>query len=107
MFIPESYLILATCYLLLATYYLLLTPRYSLIIFMDAEEMLKQQLKEEGDLIAINLLNELGNRAIEMGLIVGHGYHGGKYEILRKGEIITLTPLEAQTYLQNLIAEPE
>ncbi len=67
--------------------------------------MLRQQLEQEGDLIAINMLNELGNRAIEMGLIVGHGYHGGKYEILRKGEIITVTPEEAQIYLQTLIDE--
>ncbi len=69
--------------------------------------MLRQQLEQEGDLIAINMLNELGNRAIEMGLIVGHGYHGGKYEILRKGEIISVTPEEAQVYLHNLIAEQE
>ena len=69
--------------------------------------MLRQQLEQESDLIAINMLNDLGNQAIKMGLIIGHGYHGGKYEILRKCEVITVTPEEAQVYLQNLIAENE
>ncbi|MEL6463148.1 MAG: hypothetical protein AAFQ91_33870 [Cyanobacteria bacterium J06621_15] len=69
--------------------------------------MLRQQIEQESDLIAINMLNDLGNQAIKMGLIIGHGYHSGKYEILRKNEMINLTPEEAQLYLQNLIAEKE
>ena len=74
---------------------------------MNAEEMFRQQLKEQSDLIAINMLNDLGNQAIKIGLIVGHGYHDGKYEILRKNEIMNLTSEEAQTYLQKLISENE
>ena len=74
---------------------------------MDAEELLRQQIKQEGDIISVNLLNELGNKAIELGLIAGHGHRGGKYEILRQGEAIMLPPKEAQSYLQNLIAEIE
>ena len=69
--------------------------------------MLRQQLEQEGHLIAMNMLNELGNRAIKMGLIVGHGYYGGKYEILHKNEALSVTPAEAQIYLQTLINEQE
>ena len=69
--------------------------------------MLREQLKQEGDLIGINMLTELGNQAVQLGLIAGHGYHGGKYEILRKGEVILLSPKEASAYLHNLIAELE
>lgn len=71
------------------------------------EEELKKRLIEEVDMISINKLNELGNRAVELGLIVGHGYRGGKYEILRRGEALMMTPEEAQTYLENLIQEIE
>ncbi|MGD1873300.1 MAG: hypothetical protein ACFB02_09640 [Mastigocoleus sp.] len=74
---------------------------------MDAEELLRQQIKQEGDIISANLLNELGNRAIELGLIAGHGHRAGKYEILRQGKAIMLSPKEAQSYLQNLITEIE
>ncbi len=69
--------------------------------------MLKEQLKQEGDLIGINLLTELGNQAVALGIIAGHGYHDGQYEILRKGEVILLSPQAAKTYLLNLIAELE
>ncbi|AKG20494.1 hypothetical protein IJ00_03460 [Calothrix sp. 336/3] len=74
---------------------------------MDAEEMLRQQIAEQGEMISTNLLTELGNRAVAMGLIAGHGFHGGRYEILRQGEVMLLSPQEAQSYLQDLIAESE
>ena len=74
---------------------------------MDAEELLRQQIQQEGEVISINLLNELGNRAVELGLIAGHGYRDNKYEILRQSQAIILSPKEAQSYLQNLIAEIE
>jgi hypothetical protein len=76
-------------------------------IKMDAEEMLRQQLKEEGDFATINILNDTANEALQMGLIIGHGYHGEKYEILHKSEVVLLSPKEAQAYLQNLIDESE
>ncbi len=69
------------------------------------EEELKKRLNQEVDMISINQLNELGNRAVELGLIVGHGYRGGKYEVLRKGEALMMSPEEAQSYLENLIKE--
>ncbi|BAZ18175.1 hypothetical protein NIES4071_100580 [Calothrix sp. NIES-4071] len=69
--------------------------------------MLKQQLKEESDFSIINILNDTANQALQMGLIICHGYHSGKYEILQKTEILLLSPREAQVYLQNLINESE
>lgn len=69
------------------------------------EESLRQRLNQEVEAISMNKLTELGNRAIELGLIAGHGYHGGQYELLRQGKAILLTPNEAQTYLENLIKE--
>ncbi|WP_082127412.1 hypothetical protein [Calothrix sp. 336/3] len=69
--------------------------------------MLRQQIAEQGEMISTNLLTELGNRAVAMGLIAGHGFHGGRYEILRQGEVMLLSPQEAQSYLQDLIAESE
>lgn len=38
-----------------------------------------------------------------MGLIAGHGFRGGKYEILQKGQIILLPVREAADYLEQLI----
>lgn len=72
---------------------------------MDTEEHIRRQLNQEIDMLSINKLNELGNRAVELGLIIGHGYRGGKYEILRRGEAVMMTPEEAQTYLENLIKD--
>ncbi|WP_218079249.1 hypothetical protein [Anthocerotibacter panamensis] len=54
-----------------------------------------------------NQLNELGNEAIRLGLIVGHGYRGGKYEILQQGEAMLFSPQQAQTYLQDLITRED
>ncbi|MEB3828427.1 hypothetical protein [Phormidium sp. CCY1219] len=69
------------------------------------EEELRRKLDREIDIISINQLNDLGNRAVELGLIVGHGYRGGQYEILRQGEALMMTPPEAQSYLENLLRE--
>lgn len=52
-------------------------------------------------------LTVLGNRAIALGLIVGHGYHQGKYELLHRGEALLLSPAEAISYLQALIQSAE
>jgi hypothetical protein len=38
-------------------------------------------------------------------LIDGHGFRGGKYEILRNGEFLTFAPLEAQAYLEQLVKD--
>lgn len=52
-------------------------------------------------------LNELGNRAIALKLILGHGYHQGKYELLHRDKTLLLSPPEARSYLQALIQSVE
>lgn len=69
------------------------------------EEFMKQRLNDEMEMISYNKLTELGNQAIDLKLIAGHGYQGGKYEILHQGKAILMSPEEAQTYLENLIKE--
>lgn len=72
---------------------------------MDAnneEQILNQRIAEvESDFT--NQLTKLGNQAVKRGLISGHGYHGGKYEILCNGQLFLLSPEEAHTYLKNLV----
>ncbi len=67
------------------------------------EDELSQRLNLEVETMSVNKLTETGNLAISMGLIAGHGFHGGKYEILRNGEVTLLPVNEAQTYLEQLI----
>ncbi len=50
-------------------------------------------------------LTQLGNQAVKKGLISGHGYHGGKYEILCNGQIFLLTPEQAHAYLKDLVKQ--
>ncbi|MEQ8996216.1 MAG: hypothetical protein RID53_06885 [Coleofasciculus sp. B1-GNL1-01] len=69
------------------------------------EDFIRQKLNQELDSISINNLTQLGNQAVQLGLIAGHGYHKGKYEILRQGEALLMSPDEAQTYLEKLIQE--
>jgi hypothetical protein len=71
---------------------------------MNNDQFLKQCLDQELEHIGINQLHSLGNQAQQLGLIAGHGYHGGQYEILRQGQAIVLSPQEAATYLAELIA---
>lgn len=70
---------------------------------LEADEQELEGLSEA--LTGVNQLTELGNRAMQLGLIVGHGYHGGQYEILRQGEIVTLDPPAAVQFLQGLIQD--
>jgi hypothetical protein len=69
------------------------------------EEMFTNRMNLELESISMNQLHELGNQAMSLGLIVGHGHHGGQYELLQKGKVVTLPPNEAVTYLENLIQE--
>jgi hypothetical protein len=69
------------------------------------EEERREQLNQEIADFGYNQLNELGNQAIKLKLIAGHGYHGGKYEILRQGEALLMSPQEAKTFLAQLIKE--
>ena len=67
------------------------------------EEFIRHQLNQEIERISLNQLNDLGNQAISLGLIVGHGHHKGQYEILRQGQVLLMSPQAAITYLQSLI----
>jgi hypothetical protein len=67
------------------------------------DEDLIKQINQEVDAMSINELHELGNQAISLGLIIGHGYRNNQYEILRRTEAILLSPKEARMYLKNLI----
>ncbi|MFE4106168.1 hypothetical protein [Almyronema epifaneia] len=70
---------------------------------MVQDDYIKQRLNLELEGMSVNQLTELGNQAVEMGLIAGHGYHRGQYEILRQGKVVLLPPPEALVYLQDLI----
>ncbi|NEO84315.1 MAG: hypothetical protein F6J87_08680 [Spirulina sp. SIO3F2] len=67
------------------------------------EKNLEQRLEDEVAFMSINKLTELGNQAIAAGLIIGHGFHGGQYEILRRGEVLLFSPEEAQAYLEEAL----
>ncbi len=70
---------------------------------MDEEIM--RQINREVEAMSFNELTELGNKAVSLGLIIGHGYRNNKYEILQRGEAILLTPKEAGAYLKNLLEQ--
>jgi hypothetical protein len=74
---------------------------------MNDKEHMRQRLNQEMEMISINTLTELGNRAIQLGLIAGHGYHQGQYELIRAGKILLMSPEEATDYLRQLIEEAE
>lgn len=74
---------------------------------MDEEELLRYRLNQEMDMLSVNQLTELGNKAIELKLIAGHGYRGGQYEILQQGKVLLMSPDEAQKYLETLIKYAE
>lgn len=71
------------------------------------EDSLEKQLNQEIDMMSINQLHQLGNKAVNLGLIIGHGFFRGEYEILRQEETLLLTPEKAQIYLEKLIQEAE
>jgi hypothetical protein len=66
------------------------------------EELLEQ---EEIDIVDFNQLTMLGNQAVKMGLILGHGHFKGQYEILCRHEVVLLPLGEAKAYLERLMAE--
>ncbi|MCG8367546.1 MAG: hypothetical protein MJA27_29950 [Pseudanabaenales cyanobacterium] len=68
-----------------------------------SDNKVRQQLNFEIERISLNQLNELGNQAVALGLIGGHGHHRGQYEILRQGEVLLMSPQAAIPYLQSLI----
>ncbi len=70
-------------------------------------ENLTKKMNLELEAISVNQLHSLANQAVEKNLITAHGYHGGRYELLRNGEFILLEPTEAIKYLQELIEDSE
>jgi hypothetical protein len=42
-----------------------------------------------------------------LGLIIGHGFHKGQYEVLHRGEALLMSPKEAIAYLQQIIQTAE
>ena len=70
----------------------------------NTEQMLEQQTAAKESLFT-HELTKLGNQAVKKGLISGHGYHGGNYEILCNGQIFLLTPEAAHSYLKDLIRQ--
>ena len=67
------------------------------------EEFTRHRINQELESISFNKLTELGNKALHLKLIVGHGWRNGKYEILRRDEAVLLSAKEAQAYLEHLI----
>ncbi len=69
------------------------------------DEQILNQRSAGVESVSTNELTKLGNQAVKRGLISGHGYHGGKYEILCNGQIFLLSPEDAYSYLKNLVAQ--
>lgn len=69
------------------------------------EEKLLNQETAAKEGVCKTELTQLGNQAVKKGLISGHGYHQGKYEILCNGQIFLLTPEKAYSYLKTLIGQ--
>ena len=67
------------------------------------EEQLFNQEMAGTESFFTNELTQLCNQAFKKGLISGHGYHGGKYEVLCNGQIFLLSPQEAYSYLKKLV----
>lgn len=65
------------------------------------------QLEPAADDFDYNQINELENRAIALGLIIGHGYRQGQYELLHRNEVRLLSPQAAVVYLQSLLKSRE
>ncbi len=70
----------------------------------NEEQLLNQEIVGKESFFT-NELTQLGNQAVKKGLISGHGYHGGKYEILCNGQLFLLSPEEAYSYLKNLVKQ--
>lgn len=72
----------------------------------NEEQLLERQiLNKNKESVCPNDLTRLGNQAVKMGLLSGHGFHRGKYEILFNGQIFLLSPEEAHSYLKNLVEQ--
>jgi hypothetical protein len=66
-------------------------------------ELFTKRMNLELETLSVNQLHTLANQALALGLITGHGYRGGQYEILRHGQFEMFDPKAAIQYLQALI----
>ncbi len=66
---------------------------------------LKHRMNLELEGMSVNQLHTLASKANEKKLIAAHGYRGGQYELLREGEFLLFSPIEAIEYLKNLLQE--
>lgn len=71
------------------------------------DDSLDPRIDLESESLEYNALHELGNQAQSAGLIMGHGHHQGKYEILRQGQSLLMPPKEAQAFLLDLLKSIE
>jgi hypothetical protein len=69
-------------------------------IDISAAEFAEDPDAEKAD---FNQLHNLATQAQNQGLIAGHGYHQGQYELIHQGKAILLPANEAIEYLQNLM----
>jgi hypothetical protein len=69
------------------------------------EEQILNHAIADKESVLTKELTQLGNLAVKKSLISGHGYHGGKYEILCNGQIFLLSPEQAHSYLKNLVEQ--
>lgn len=68
---------------------------------------LEPRIDLESEALQYNKLHELGNCAQSAGLILGHGHHQGKYEILHQGQALLMSPQKAQAFLLELLQSIE
>lgn len=66
---------------------------------------LEQKLDAQVTMMSFNRLHELGNEALKKGLIIGHGFSKGMYEILHQREVLTMSPEEAEAFLEDLLKQ--
>ncbi|MEO1427818.1 MAG: hypothetical protein AAFV71_01890 [Cyanobacteria bacterium J06633_8] len=78
-----------------------------IILIVMNEDFFRDRINQELENISFNNLTELGNKAIHLKLIIGHGWRNGKYEILRRDEAVLLSEQEARVYLENLIEKTD
>jgi hypothetical protein len=65
---------------------------------MDSADIVQDEIQQ------MNMLHELGNLAVQQGLIIGHGFRSGKYELLMRQDNHLLDPAAAIQFLHDLIS---
>ena len=75
----------------------------------DWAELVSDNADPEEQNFDYSALNTLGTRAIARGLLIGHGYHHGQYELLLAATSthpvtpLLLSPRQAYGYLKSLL----